>query len=166
MMKRTIFKPLVIVTLTLVVNFVFAQTKKYEVKSGVVTYEVTVVMNGKTISTNKNVLYFDEYGKKEREDKFNREVLIGSSIYNGKTRYEVNHKKKNYSEMPANSIGYKVNFADLPEADRKSGNAKKLPNETILGKSCETYTYQKTNSKYAGWKGILFFLETSSGGLS
>lgn len=164
-MNKSVFAT-IIAGMTLVINFSFAQSKKYDVKSGVVTYEVSVVMNGKAISSNKNILYFDDYGLKEREDKYEKGILVGSSIYDGKKRYEINHKKKTYSEIPSGgSVAYKVNFNGIPEADRKSGNAKKLPDEIILGKTCETYTYEKAKAKYAGWKGILFLLETNTGSL-
>jgi|APTNR8051073442_1049403.scaffolds.fasta_scaffold08885_4 hypothetical protein len=165
-MRKMTLTTAVVAVMTLTANISFAQTKKYEVKSGIVTYEVTITMNGKTISTEKNILYFDEYGSKERSDKFKKEAIVGSSIYNGKTRYELNHKKKTYGEIQsAGSVGYKVNFNDIPEEDRKSGNAKKLTNETILGKSCETYSYEKIKSKFSGYRGVLFLQETSSANL-
>lgn len=40
------------------------QTKKYDIKSGIITFETTVKMMGMTI-TKKSIVYFDEYGMKE-----------------------------------------------------------------------------------------------------
>ena len=41
-----------------------AQTKKYDIKSGIVTFDITIIM-GDTKLANKSIVYFDDYGMKE-----------------------------------------------------------------------------------------------------
>jgi hypothetical protein len=135
------------------------------VKSGVVTYEVSMTMNGKTISTNRNIVSFDDYGLKERQDKYDKGVLVGSSLTDGKSRYELIHKNKTYFEVPAGpgsmGVAYRARFEDIPEKDRTSGKAKKLPNETLLGKPADVYTFGEV--KFVGWNGILLLHDQKVG---
>ncbi len=141
-------------------NISFPQ--KYGVKSGTITYEV-VVQVGAITDVTQNVLYFDDYGITERIDIIEDGILKSSNlaIKNGR-RYQLNHTKKTYLDIDTNSRGweYKVDWNEVSERSKADGTAKKLPNETHLGKDCETYTYSTT--KYSGWEGILLFQQQKS----
>src|SRR5687768_12326464 len=56
-----------------------AVVKKYQIKSGIITFQETANMGSMKISS-KKVLYFDDYGMKEREDSFDDEGQLKESF--------------------------------------------------------------------------------------
>jgi hypothetical protein len=70
-----------------------AQTKKYDVKSGIITFE-TVIEMGTMKMSNKIMVYFDDYGMKECHDNYNGEKLATSLFSDGQIEYVVKHGEK------------------------------------------------------------------------
>ena len=131
--------------------------QKYPVKSAIVTFETEIAgMKGKTI------LYFDNYGSMELEEKYSDDILTEADLCDGANRYTINFKKKSaYTSGVCNrGIAYKFDWSEISEADKKD-KAKKLPNVTIAGKDCESYSYTAAGvtSVFAGWNNILLMQE-------
>lgn len=127
--------------------------QKYPIKSAIVTFETEIAgMKGKTI------LYIDNYGSLEMEEKYSDDVLTEADLCDGANRYTINYKKKTAYTMSSctRGIAYKFDWNEISDADKKE-KAKKLPNITIAGKDCESYSYTTAGvtSVFAGWNNIL-----------
>lgn len=142
------------------------QTKKYQIKSGIITLESITEM-GSVKLTEKKVLYFDDYGMKEREDSYEGETLKSSFMSDGKELITLIHGTKTFlkSGKAFRGTAYKVDFNEISQEDKDAGKAKKLNEETILGKTCEVYSYETNGikSKYAGWNNICLLSEAVMG---
>jgi hypothetical protein len=144
----------------------FAQTKKYDVKSGIVTYDITVVI-GQTKLGSRAIVYFDDYGMKERKETYNGDKLSHYIISDGKTLYRILPSQKKAIKIGNAFSGTEVRY-DWEEASSKSEkerNAKKLANMTIAGKNCEVFqtTQKETICTFAGWNHILLSFESGGG---
>ncbi|HLN20968.1 MAG TPA: hypothetical protein VK213_07750 [Bacteroidales bacterium] len=135
---------------------------KYGIKSGIVTYENT----GFGLTT-KSILYFDEWGTKEAEEKYDQDGnLTETSLCDGKNMYLLIHKDKTaYSRGECwRGVAYKF---DWEEAQKSGTEYKptKLANLNIAGKDCESFSLEISGSKtvYAGWNNISFMIETPAG---
>jgi len=144
-------------------------TKKYQIKSGIVTFESTSQMGTMKFS-GKKVLYFDDYGMKEREDSYDEAGQVKESFMSdGKDLILLMHQDQAaYKRGKAyRGTAYRVDYNEISQEDKASGKAKKLADETILGKTCETYTYETDNlkGKYAGWGNICLLTESETSGI-
>jgi hypothetical protein len=135
---------------------------KYGIKSGIVTFETD--MMGMKI---KSVLYFDDYGIKEADEKYNGDNIASISICDGKERYNIFPSKKiAYSEGSCyRGVAYRFAWDEVSKEDQLS-KGKKLPNINIAGKDCESFSIDlgTSLSVYTGWQNICLSLKTSSGG--
>jgi hypothetical protein len=135
-------------------------TKKYGIKSGIVTFE-TDMMGMKQ----KSVLYFDDFGMKEAEEEYEGDNVKKIDLCDGKNRYTVIPKDKAAYESGTCYRGTAYRFAwdEIAEEDQNT-KAKKLPNMTVAGKDCESYSYDMdgTSAVYAGWNNICLYLKTTS----
>lgn len=135
-----------------------AVIKKYGIKSGIVTFEST----GMGI-TQKSVLYFDDFGAREAEEKYNEDNSIKeSSLCDGKNRYTIIYKDK--AAFPAGECSRGIAYRfDWDEASRAGAEYKpqKLANLTIAGKDCESFSLLTSGhtSTYAGWNNICLLLD-------
>lgn len=144
--------------------------RKYGVKSGEIVYETSL----NTISvhmTYKTVVYFDDYGIKERRDTYKGDTLTESYLSDGKNTYRINHEKKQafFSGKAYKGTEPKFGWNGIGEEDKKSGKAKLAPDEIIAGKECTVYTVKSdiVSAKFAGWEDIVMLSEISSpGGVS
>jgi hypothetical protein len=131
--------------------------KKYAIKSGIVTFEVVMVG-----MKSKEILYFDDYGMKELQEKYEEGKLVEASLADGKTMYKIKYDKKiAYKTGDAvRGLAYKFDWNEIPAKDQGT-KAKKLPNMTVAGKNCESYSYDSGSAKttYAGWNNICLFFE-------
>jgi hypothetical protein len=135
-----------------------AQTKKYDIKSGIVTFKTTVKMARMEIKT-KSIVYFDDYGLKECKETYDANGKVKEwFLSDGKDLYgvyfelkEAYKRGKAYSgtEMPFNWNG-------VSEKDKQSGKFKKAANVTVAGKNCESFVLSDENGKttFAGWNHI------------
>jgi len=130
---------------------------KYQIKSAIVTFETEIAgMKGKTI------LYFDNYGSMELEERYMGDKLEEADLCDGKMLYKLNYNKKIAYSMSACSRGtaYKFDWSEISDEDKKE-KAKKLPNVTLAGKDCESYSYTSgtITSVFAGWGNITMMQE-------
>ena len=159
----------VLLVVSVFVFFVTAQTpeKKYNIKSGIVTYEQIMKM-GKMEMKEKIVVYFDDYGMKECKDTYSGEKLEESFLSDGKDLYLLKPKQKKAFKQGTASRGteLRVEWTEFgTEADRKAGKYKKLAAMTVAGKNCEMFEYNDgagTISRYGGWNKILLYQETKT----
>jgi len=144
------------------------ETKKYDVKSGIVTFERTIAM-GTMKMTNKIILYFDDYGMKECKDTYEGNELKESYFSDGKDLYNVIHKDKTAYKQGSAYRGTELRFSwdEVSPADKQSGKAKKLAPVTIAGKNCESFqtTSGSSTTTFAGWNHITLLTDLSSGGM-
>jgi len=164
-MKTRIAFPLICVILVALPCATPAQTKKYDVKSGIITFTIAVEMGTLKI-TNKIMVYFDEYGMKECHENYNGEKLKSSLFSDGQTEYVVLHGEKTAQKRGKAFRGteYRFDWNEISEQDRTSGKAKKLPNVTIAGKDCESYMVGSSTDKtvYAGCGHVCLMIDVSS----
>lgn len=134
--------------------------KKYQIKSGIVTF----YNEGMGIKS-KVVLYFDDYGMKEAEEKYDGETIKDATLCDGKNRYTIVYKEKAAYESGEcfRGVAYKFDWSEVERApDQYKG--KKLPNVTIAGKDCESFSIQSGKSPivYAGWNNICMMIDQES----
>jgi hypothetical protein len=133
---------------------------KYGIKSGVVTYEIDMV--GMKI---KQVLYFDDYGNKEAEETYQGEELKVINLCDGKEMYSLHPSQKiaNSNGSCSRGVAYRFAWDEISKEDQNT-KAKMLPNMTVAGKDCESYSYDLGSSVavYAGWQNINLYLKTTS----
>ncbi len=152
-----------------IASMMVAQTpfKKYDIKSGVITYETTMKM-GKMEMKNKSVVSFDDYGMKECRDTYTDNQLVESYLSDGKDLYAVKHsQKKAYKQGSAyRGTELRVEWTEFgTEKDRQSGVIKKIPVQTFAGKKCEMFESNDgkgTVTRYGGWNKILFCLHVTT----
>jgi hypothetical protein len=137
---------------------------KYGIKSGIVTFETSMV--GMKI---KSVLYFDDYGAKEADEKYSGENVKSISICDGKDRYDlIPSQKTAISEGTCGygrGIEYRFAWDEVSKEDQAKG--KKLANMNIAGKDCEAFSIDLGSSftVYAGWQNINLYLKTTTSGM-
>jgi len=143
-----------------------AQTiKKYDIKSGIVTYESVMKMAGMEIKQ-MLIVYFDDFGMKECKDTYEGDKLEESFFSDGKDLYLVKHKNKEAFKrgMASRGTELRVEWSEFgTEEDRRSGKYKKLPDMTIADKKCEMFEYndgEGTITQYGGWNKILLYMDT------
>ncbi len=136
------------------------QFKKYQIKSGIITFESTLTM-GKMILKTKSVVYFDDYGMKECKDSYDDEKIKESFFSDGKDLYLTIYTEKAVYKRGTAFRGTEYRF-DMEEILR-SGKAKKLPNMTVVGKNCEAFELNDRGniSTFAGWNNICLYLGTN-----
>jgi len=164
-MKTRIASALICVILVALPCATPAQTKKYDIRSGIITFE-TVIDMGTMKMTNKIMVYFDDYGMKECHENYAGDKLMTSLFSDGQMEYAVSHGKKTAEKRGKAYRGTENPFDwnEIPEKDRTSGVAKKLPNVTVAGKNCESYTVVSSTNKavYAGWGHVCLMIDVSS----
>lgn len=141
--------------------------KKYQIKSGTITYENT--LNTITIHLSfKTIVYFDDYGMKERRDTYTHDTLDETLMSDGKNMYRIIHKMKRAFKTGKAYHGTESKFGwdEITQEDKDLGKVKKYPNEIIAGKNCEVYyvKVKKVLAIYAGWKDINLLTEIKSPG--
>ncbi|MGD0339858.1 MAG: hypothetical protein ABSB78_13845 [Bacteroidota bacterium] len=142
---------------------VSSQTKKYDIKSGIITYENTTTM-GTLKMTLKSVVYFDEYGMLECKETYHDNKLVESYFSDGKTLFSVHHDKKTaYNRGKAyRGTEYRYDWSEASQSEKNK--VKRLPNVTIAGKNCESFelTSSTGDTIYAGWNHICLLIDVKS----
>ncbi len=138
--------------------------KKYDIKSGVITYE-TLVESGTMKISGKTIIYFDNYGNLECKETFEDGKLTESFFSDGKNLFKVMHNHKTAYNVGVAYSGteYRFDFDAIAQKDKDSGNAKKSANETVAGKNCEAYSFGATS--FAGWNHICLLTKSNAGGV-
>jgi hypothetical protein len=135
--------------------------KKYGIKSGIVTFE----SKGLGI-TSKVVLYFDDFGSKEAEEKYDENNNIKeSSLCDGKNRYTIIYKEKAaYNQGECNrGVAYRFDWEGMAKADPEY-KVKKLANISVAEKDCESFSMESSGNTmtYAGWNNICLLLDQTT----
>ncbi len=139
-------------------------TKKYSIKSGIITFSVEI-MSEKQVKK----VYFDDYGVKETSEVYVNEKLTQKLInkadgfvylldFDKNTGVKSKHAMATGTEMK-----FDVSESSIPDSIKKQYHFAKLPNEMICGKDCEVFTteFQNMKAKYAGWNGIILLTESN-----
>jgi hypothetical protein len=144
-----------------------SSVKKYDIKSGIVTYESNMKMGDYEIK-GKIIVYFDDYGMKECRETYSDNKLEDSYFSDGKDLFLVKHRQKAaFKQGPAyRGTELRVEWTEFgTEKDRQSGKYKKLPAMEIAGKKCEMFVYydgKGTVTTYGGWDKILMYLKVKT----
>lgn len=145
----------------------YPSEKKYQVKSGKIVYETGL----KTLSVNltyKTIVYFDDYGMRERRDTYDSNHLSDTYLCDGEYLYQITHTKKRIYRTGKALHGTEPRFDwnKVSQADKDSGIAMMLPKENIAGKVCDVYVVKAgiATARFAGWKNILMLYEVKSPG--
>ncbi len=166
-MKRITFLILSATFILVAVAVAQGTVKKYDIKSGIIYYEMIMKVGDFEIK-NKIVVYFDDYGMKECKDTYSGDKLEGSFFSDGINIYSVKHKGKTAYKQGAASRGteLRVEWSEFgTEKDRSSGICKKIPSMKIAEKNCEmieTNDGKGTVAKYGGWNKILLYMDVKT----
>jgi hypothetical protein len=148
---------------------VLSQVKKYDIKSGVITYDHVNIMGGFE-TTSKIVVWFDDYGMKECRETYENDKPTEATFNDGKEMYKIKYPDKAAFRMGAAYRGTEFRFAwdEVSDRDKNKGIAKLIPNMTIAGKHCEAFEISQrgTITRYAGWSHILFCMEMKTEGMT
>jgi hypothetical protein len=144
--------------------------KKYDIKSGVITLE-TIMTMGKTQIKTQKVVYFDDFGIKEREETFSNGNLSKIFFSDGKDKISLSlAKKKATKQGPGDrGIGVRVDLNDMGTAkDIEAGVVKKMPPMTIAGQTCEVIEVKRGEQVdvYGGWNRALVYLKTGNANMT
>jgi hypothetical protein len=161
-MPTRLIAVIVIALVSILPSRLGAQEKKYDVKSGIVTYE-TMTMEGRVKIGGRIVLYFDQYGRQECKDTYVNGMLKESVLCDGRTVYTLWHDQRIvFKRGPAN-CGTEVRFdwEALPVSEKAEGHIKRLPPVTMAGKVCEAFERITPGGviTYAGANHILLYCE-------
>jgi len=138
-----------------------ATVKKYGIKSGIATFESTGLG-----LTQKVVLYFDDFGAREAEEKYNDDNSIKeTSLCDGTNRYTLVYKDKTALNNGAcyRGIAYKFDLDEVSKADQKY-KVQKLANISIAGKDCESFSLESSGNTitYAGWNNVCLLIDQAT----
>ncbi len=142
--------------------------RKYGIKSGTIRFETWFKYDGK-LWEETSIVYFDDYGKKERSERYLLDGSLWATHFNdGTYLYSLNPEEKYAYRHETTHLGTetRVSWADIPASQKASGWVEKAPNETIAGKSCEVYyvTIDGGHEKLAGWENICLLYEMVGSG--
>jgi len=145
------------------------QFKKYDIKSGIVQFECADPMGA-----HNEVLYFDEYGTKERLEKYDDKGAIKEiNFSDGKQSYSLKEKDKiAFITNKYSSRGTEMRFdKDEWNADNKAKyEYKDLPDMQLAGKNCQVYVINSGYgiTTFAGWGHInlYHYQETTMGNIT
>jgi hypothetical protein len=138
--------------------------KKYDIKSGIVTLDITMKI-GKTEIKTQKVLYFDDYGAKQYEESSSNGKPTGAVFCDEKDQWALNFEKKTAKRQASGGgMGPRVelDFFGTKE-DIASGAVKKMPPMTLAGQSCDVIQVARKGEVtiYGGWHRVLVYMKTS-----
>jgi hypothetical protein len=141
-----------------------AQSKKYDLKSGIITFVETMTMASMK-TTKKVVVYFEDYGAMERKDVYRGDRITETFFSDGRTLYTIVHAEKTAYMRGSATRGTELRF-DWEETSKgiRDGTVRKLPNITVAGKNCESYERISPSEKMvvAGWSHICLMTELTA----
>jgi hypothetical protein len=134
---------------------------KYDIKSAIITLESVMKVAGMEIKTTK-IVYFDDYGIKEREETYSNGKLSMAFFTDGKDRISLSLDKKTATKNGKGDNGtgphVDINFFGTTK-DIESGVVKKIPPMTLAGQTCEAFqvTHGGAIQTYAAWKKVMVY---------
>ena len=140
--------------------------KKYDLKSGTITFETTMTMMGMEIKK-KYVLYFDDYGMKECKETLDDDGKVKERfLSDGKDLFDVLFEQKEAYKRGKATRGTEMRFDwnEVSEKDKKAGIYKKLANVKAASKDCEAFEMNDrgTTTTFAGWNHINLLVDQKS----
>jgi hypothetical protein len=128
--------------------------KKYKIKSGIIEYKI----EGSTKGT--EILYFDDWGLREAKETKTQMRIFGIktetntlNINDKDWSYNIDLKEKTGTKSSNDLMKDIIGKISEEEAEQygeimyKELDARKVGNETVLGKNCEVWEIRKLNSK-------------------
>lgn len=153
-LQRFLIHLLIVLTVS---SIGMAQMKKYDIKSGVVTFETTTLL-GTMKMTSKSIVYFDNFGMIECNETYDDDKVKETFFSDGTNLFTLIHKKKEAYERGPASRGTELKFDwnEVSKNTKKDYKVEKLPTVTIAGKACESFSIDTKQGKntFAGYKGI------------
>jgi hypothetical protein len=156
------------VAVTLIVALplhVTGQSKKYDLKSGIITFVETTAM-GSMQHRKKVVVYFDDYGMKECRDVYVGDRITETFFSDGRTLYTIVHAEKTAYNRGSATRGTELRFdwEEVSARGKRDGTVRKLPNITVAGKNCESFERISSSEKivFAGWSHICLMTELTA----
>lgn len=167
-MKRLVTPFLIVFLLAL---SAFANTKRYDIKSAIITYEATSsssMYGMQSNSTTQSTTYIKDWGAIELKDELTTQTMIGQSekihsitkIDNGIV-YTVDFDEKLIMKIDINKFQNSTSIID--KNILKDSNTKKIGVEKILGYTCEIWQFN--DSKAWLYKGVPLKLESNMMGV-
>jgi len=161
-MPGRILAMLIALFLGLVWQDAVCQEKKYDVKSGVITYE-TLTQEGGVRVAGRIILYFDQYGRMECKETYVNGMLKESVLCDGRTVFTVWHDQRIVFRRGPATQGTEVRFdaESIPPAERGEAIVRRLPAMTFAGRTCEAYERVSGagSTKYAGADHIMLYCD-------
>lgn len=152
-----------------------SQKGKYQIKSGLLELKVE---NNMMKADSKQILYFDDFGKKERTETYTELKMMGQSIKSigivlndGEFSYSFDPEKKTGTKMKffGTHTGAQYDFDNFTEEMKKDWNLKKEGTINILGRNCDKYSMDNKDMKMKGtvclWKGLALESDIDMGGI-
>ena len=163
-------------SLILTLTTLHADTKRYEVKSGVIDYTISgsgEMMGIKTQMSGTNKVIFKEWGNIELHHNTSKSVVMGreehtkdtTKIENGKV-YVVDYDQKIIVEYETSKLMH-TQYKDLAKSSKEMLNemgGKKVGEESILGYECEVW--EMPQIKLWLYKGIALKSEANIMGIT
>jgi len=152
----------------ILVSPLWSQMKKYDIKSGIVTYDMNMKV-GKMEIKKRTIVYFDDYGMKECRETFSKDNKLEETFFSdGKNLFSLNHTKKTAFKSGSAFRGteLRVEWTEFgTEKDRQSGKIKKISAMSVAGKNCEAFESDDGKgsvTRYGGWNKILMYLSVKT----
>lgn len=146
---------------------VINNTKKYEIKSGVVTYKAVTMGMEQKITTS-----FDDYGALEATDTYMEmmgEKIHTKNIMRDGYTYSISFDEKQATKTKMFGNAAAMAFANLSKDIEEKMNLKRHGKENIVGFECEkmTYDYKEMSTKGTVWsyKGVPLKQEANAMGI-
>jgi len=143
-----------------------AQARKYDIKSGIVTFDIAITIGDMKVAS-KAIVYFDDYGMKECKETYTGDKLSHVYFSDGTSLYKLVPSKKqavkNGNAISGTELRY--DWAEASSKGEEERHAKKIPNVMVAGKNCEAFqtTQKETICTFAGWNHILLSVEIGGG---
>jgi len=135
--------------------------KKYDIKSGIITFMTTMQIGDMIIKT-KKVLYFDDYGIKECEEEYKenpvtkKEELAKRCFVKDGYNYTCSVENNGGIKSKAMGYGVAVLFNMDEAASLKDSKFKKLGDENVCEKPCNAFSMETPSGNITmfGWNRI------------
>ncbi|HXA01118.1 MAG TPA: hypothetical protein VNW99_03965 [Cytophagaceae bacterium] len=134
--------------------------KKYDLRSGIITFEIS----GREPGSSKKV-YFDDFGNKEVSYIYRNGKLSEKWVNNNDgTFYTLDYGNSTGARRKASRPGTEERFdiEEMPEEMRKENEVKSLADSIVAGKLCKFYAMESGGIKTVkgGYGHLILFLST------
>lgn len=146
------------------------EVQRYKIRSGIVEYKLSGVQTG------SETIYFDRWGMREAKYSQAETKMMNMSIkkniltlLDGDWTYSVDLDAKTGTKVPtpllkdlsAQAKREGKDLTDIGEDIMKRSGAKKIGEETFLGKRCDVWEIQNLKTKTWVWQGLALKTEAS-----